>query len=168
METPDTPTEAWAVTRRSLLVTVIALVAFVGFGAGWLLNSDDETEQEQTVVDPEVRQLHEDWFADWNAADGEAVEARMTLDGRHYCPLSGADGVGGEELVAFVERGWQMTDAEIVSVTRTATLAGPNAGSDDYVVVTEFTLDEHAGYTSVLHLRTVGGELRIHEHHAYP
>ena len=74
----------------------------------------------------------------------------------------------GDGLAAFVERGWQLTDAQIASVTRTPSVVGRTAGSDDYVVVTEFTLDGHDGYTSVLHGRTVDGDLRIHEHHAYP
>jgi hypothetical protein len=119
-------------------------------------------------VTAEVRVVQEQWFAAWNATDGDTVVSMMAPGGRHHCPATGAEGVNGADLAAFVEEGWQMTDAEIVSATRTRTPGDSALLSADYVVVTEFALNGHPGYRSVLHLRGPEGSLRILDHHAYP
>lgn len=116
----------------------------------------------------EVRAVQEEWFAAWNAEDGDAVLSMMASGGRHYCPATGTQGVSGGDLAAFVEEGWEMTGADIVSATRTHTSGDPAAVKDDYVVVTEFTLNGHPGYLSILHLRGPEGSLRVLDHHAYP
>ena len=84
----------------------------------------------------EVRSVQEEWFAAWNAKDGDAVRSMMVFGGRHYCPATGTNGASGADLVALVEEGWQMTDAEIVSATRTQTPGDPAVVSDDYVDLT--------------------------------
>ncbi len=112
--------------------------------------------------------VQEEWFAAWNADDGDAVRSMMAFGGRHYCPATGTNGASGGDLVAFVGKGWRMTDAEIVSATGTRTPGDPAEVSDDYVVVTEFVLNGRPGYLSVLHLRGPEGSLRVLDHHAYP
>ena len=61
-----------------------------------------------------------------------------------------------------------MTDAEVVSATRTQTPGDPAVVKRDYVVVTGFTLDGRPGYLSVLHLRGREGSLRVLDRNAYP
>ena len=127
-----------------------------------------DAEGQAAGLTAEVRSVQDEWFAAWNAKDGDAVRSMMVFGGRHYCPATGTNGASGADLVALVEDGWQMTDAEIVSATRTQTPGDPAVVSDDYVVVTEFALNGHDGYHSVLHLRGPEGSLRILDHHAYP
>lgn len=127
-----------------------------------------DVEERAADLTAEVRSVQEEWFAAWNAADGDAVVSMMAPDGRHHCPATGTEGVNGTELVAFVEEGWQMTDADIVSATTSRTPGDPTFLSADYVVVTDFALNGHPGYLSVLHLRGPQGSLRVLDHHAYP
>lgn len=127
-----------------------------------------DTVQAQADVTAEVRAVQEQWFAAWNTTDGDAVVSMMAPGGRHYCPATGTNGVDGADLAAFVEQGWQMTDAEIISATTTRIPGDPTFASADYVVVTEFALNGHPGYHSVLHLRGPEGSLRVLDHRAYP
>lgn len=148
-----TTSDEYVQLEEELAATEVALADVEGQAAG---------------VTAEVRSVQEEWFAAWNAKDGDAVRSMMVFGGRHYCPATGTNGASGADLVALVEEGWPMTDAEIVSATRTQTPGVPAVVSDDYVVVTEFALNGHAGYHSVLHLRGPEGSLRILDHHAYP
>ena len=58
-----------------------------------------------------------------------------------------------------------MTDAEILTVARQP---GTTPSRDEYIVVTDFTLNGRPDYLSVLYLRGAEDSLRILEHHAYP
>ena len=127
-----------------------------------------ETEESSAAITAEIRPVQEEWFAAWNASDGDATLSLMASGGRHYCPATGTQGVSGGDLAAFVEEGWEMTAADIVSATRTQNPGDSAATGDDYVVVTEFTLNGHPGYLSILHLRGLEGSLRVLDHHAYP
>ena len=154
-------------SRRSIVVVVaVALAALTGFAVGWLGAGSDEAGDDDIVAD--VRAVQEDWFAAWNADDGDAVLAMMVPGGRHYCPATGSAGVSGRELVALVEEGWEMTDARIVSATRARSADDQTVGADHYVVITEFTLDGRPNYQSVLHLRGPDGALRVQDHHVAP
>lgn len=162
---PPRQTEDAAGRRRGrqLVVMVVVLAVIVGFGLGWLIGMD-----RADVASDDVRELHAEWVAAWNAEDGDALVSLMLPGGRHYCPATGDAGVSGDELAAFVERGWQMTDVEIVSVARSPASAIMGHEGHDYVVVTEFTLNGRPGYLSVLHLVGREGLLRVHEHVTYP
>ena len=111
-----------------------------------------DAEGQAAGVTAEVRSVQDEWFAAWNAKDGDAVRSMMVFGGRHYCPATGTNGASGADLVALVEDG-----------------SGAVVGrGDDHVVVTEFALNGHDGYHSVFHLRGPERSLRILDHHAYP
>ena len=61
---------------------------------------------------PRCARSRKEWFAAWNAEDGDAVLSMMASGGRHYCPATGTQGVSGGDLVAFVGEGWEMTGAD--------------------------------------------------------
>ena len=112
--------------------------------------------------------IHEAWFAAWNAGDGDAVRSMMLPGGRHYCPGSGLDGLTGEELARFVERGWHVADIDLISATRTPPRNGVPEAPVEYMVITEITVDGHAGYRSVLHLSGDDDSLLVVDHRAFP
>ncbi len=129
-------------------------------------------ELESTVAEAasgeDLLMVQQAWLEAWNAGDGEAVLTMMAPGGRHYCPGSGTQGVSGSDLSAFVEHGYVMTDAEVVSAVCTQVPGDPAFVTNDCLVATEGTLNEHPGYTTVLHLRGREGSLRVIDHHAYP
>ncbi len=149
--------------HRSGVAVVAVLAAILGIGLGWMVGPAD-----RDGVPADVREFERAWLEAWNAADGDAVLALSLPGGRHYCPATGAAGVSGDELVAFVEEGWRMTDPEVVSVARSTQPDGQPYSDEEYVVVIEFTLNGRPGYLSVLHLRGTDGALRFNEHHTYP
>lgn len=149
--------------HRSGIVAAAILAAILGFGLGWMVGPADRDH-----VPADIREFERAWLEAWNAADGEAVLALALPGGRHFCPATGAAGVSGDELVAFVEEGWRMTDPEIMSVARSTQPDGQPDSGDEYVVVIELTLNGRPGYLSVLHLRGTNGALRFSEHHTYP
>ena len=149
--------------RWASAAALIVLAVVAAFVLGRQTSGDDGE-----TVSPEVRELHAEWVAAWNAEDGEAVVSLMLPRGRHYCPATGDAGVSGDQLASFVERGWQMTDVEIVSVTTSPASALVGHAGHDYVVVSELTLNDRPGYVSVLHLAGPEGVLGVHQHITYP
>ena len=90
----------------------------------------------------------------------------MASGGRHYCPGSGIDGVSGDDLVAFVEKGFTVADVETIGTMSVSTPG--DGGSEDHFVVTEHSLNGHAGYLSVLHVRGPEDSLQVLSHRAFP
>ena len=132
------------------------------------LSQEPESTVAKAAVGEDLLMAQQAWLEAWNAGDGDAVLSMMAPGGRHYCPGSGTQGISGSDLSAFVEHGYVMTDAEVVSVVCTDVTGDPGVVANDCLVVTEGTLNEHPGYTTVLHLRGREGSLRVVDHHAYP
>ncbi len=132
---------------------------------GMAVAGEAEAETENTLP-ADVQEVHNKWYAAWNEADGETAKSMMAPFGRHYCPGSGRDGVSGEDLAAFVNKGFSVSDLEIIG---SISMPTPGEGqSQDHVVVTQHTLDGHEGYVSILHLRGQADSLKILSHRAFP
>ena len=153
--------------RRRLFAVGAAIViaALLGFGVGRMVADGGDARSD---ISAELRAVHEEWFAAWNAADGEAVRAMMAPSGRHYCPGSGTSGVSGDDLTHFVDKGFTAADIEIVGAMSVSTPGTACGTSDDHFIVTELTLDGHPGYLSVLQLRGPEDSLRVLSHRAFP
>lgn len=154
-------------SRRSYLILggAIILSVLVGLGIGMAFAGEAEAEPEIDIPIA-VQEIHNDWFDAWSDADGKAVLSMMAPGGRHYCLGSGIDGVSGEELAAFVDKGFSVSDLEIIG---SISMPTPGEGqSQDHVVVSQHTLDGHEGYISTLHLRGQEDSLKILSHRAFP
>ena len=132
------------------------------------LSQEFEPTVAKAVAGEDLLMVQHAWLEAWNAADGETVLTMMAPGGRHYCPGSGTQGISGSDLSAFVEHGYVMTEAEVMSAVCTQMPGDQAVVTNDCLVVTEGTLNEHPGYTTVLHLRGREGSLRVVDHHAYP
>ena len=127
-----------------------------------------ETQGEEAPTAEDLRTIQQAWSEAWSGGEGEVVLGMMAPGGRHYCPGSGTQGLSGNELSAFVEHGYALTDAEVVSAVCTDVPGDPAIVKRDCLVTTEGTVNGHPGYTTVLHLRGQEGSLRVVDHHAYP
>lgn len=156
-------------SKRSYWVVGGALVLglLVGLGIGMVVAGEAEAESEVTIP-AAVEELHAAWYAAWNEADGETVQAMMAPGGRHYCPGTGIDGAGGDELAEFVDKGFTVADVETVGTISVNTPGDPSGASKDHFVVTQLTLDGHPDYLSVLHLRGQEDSLHVLAHRAFP
>jgi hypothetical protein len=111
--TPAAPTAAPGERDRSprvwvatVLVAVGALV--LGLIGGWMLSSggDDSTTWGGNVDAStlgEIDELLDDYWAAFDAGDGEAMVALMTADGWYSTDDTTVRGISGEDLVTYVE-----------------------------------------------------------------
>ena len=143
--------------------TILSLL--LGLGIGMAVADEAEPDNENGLPTA-VQKIHEDWFAAWDDANGDAVLAMMAPGGRHYCPGSGTDGVSGPDLAAFVDKGFSVSDVEIIGTISMSTPGDSSDASHDHVVVTQHTLNGHEGYVSILHLRGQDDSLRVLSHRA--
>lgn len=157
------------VSRGSYLIPGAALILglLVGLGVGVMVAGADGAETEIRLP-AAVREFHADWYAAWNEGNGDAVMSMMAPGGRHYCPGTGADGAGGQELAEFVATGLVLSDIEVLGAIAVDTPGDASGLSQDHVVVTELTVDGHPGYVAVLHLRGSDDQLRVVSHRAFP
>ena len=155
--------------RRSygMLGGAIVLGLVAGMGIGMAVAGEPEAGTE-IALPAAVQEVHDAWYKAWNDADGKAVVSMMAPAGRHYCPGSGIDGVSGEDLADFVDKGFSVADVEIVGMVSMGTPAEGLGTSQDHVVVTQLTLEGHEGYISTLHLRGQEDSLRVLSHRAFP
>ncbi len=105
------PRRAWGATAA---LAVGALV--LGLIGGWVLSSGDDgstTGGTPTAASSpgeipastlgEIDELLDDYWAAFDAGDGEAMVALMTADGWYSTDTTTVRGISGEDLVAYVE-----------------------------------------------------------------
>ncbi len=137
----------------------------VGLGIGVLAAGEAEAD---AAAPPALREIQDQWLEAWNEADGESIVAMMAPGARHYCPGTGADGAAGNELVEFVETGLTIADIEPLGSLSMDTPGDSSGTSQDHLVVAQHSVDGHAGYLSVLHLRGPEDSLQVLSHRAFP
>lgn len=123
-------TEPARSSRRPLLIALFGVGMLVlGLVGGWMLTSDgDDADTWGGEIDgavlAEIDELLDDYWAGWDAGDGDAVVALMATNGWFSSNNTAEGGHTGEQLVAYVN-GWDGLDfTQVGPTTVIETIAG--------------------------------------------
>lgn len=164
---PTDATEPVRPSRARLAKILVALGAFVlGLFGGWMLtNGGDDPATWGGEVDgavlTEIDELLDDYWAAWDAGDGEAVVALMSTDGWFASNNTASVGYTGEQLASYVDSYGDLEFTQVGPVTVIETIAGYEvAGAervDEYTPEPLWALDHFV-------IIDQDGQLRIASH----
>ena len=152
---PVTTATAPAKSPRGRLLVILFGIGMLVLGliGGWLLASDaDETATWGGEVDgttlADIDELLDDYWAAWDAGDGEAVVAQMTTDGWFSSPYTAEDGYAGVLLVSYVNSYDEVEFTQVGPTTVVETpagyeVAGAARSYDPYNDETKWPLDHY-------------------------
>lgn len=138
-----TPAAEPAHSSRGRVLTVLFGMGMLvlGLAGGWWLASDGDDagtwggEIDDAVLD-EIDALLDDYWAAWDAGDGEAVVALMATDGWFSSSYTAEGGNSGDALVSYVNRYDNLEFTQVGPTTVIESLAG-------YEVVGAERVDEY-------------------------
>jgi hypothetical protein len=130
--TPSVPPPAGSVhtSRSRLLVILVGVVMLVlGLLGGWMLAGDGDDSATwgggiDDAVLAEIDELLADYWAAWDAGDGEALVAVMATDGYFASSGTPADGYSGDALARYVASWGYLGRAQVGPTTVIETPAG--------------------------------------------
>jgi hypothetical protein len=154
-------------SRARVLMILFAIGMLVlGLLGGWMLASDGDDpatwggEIDEAIL-TEVDELLDDYWAGWDAGDGDAVVALMAADGWFSSVNTAQGGNTGEQLSNYVDRYGYLEYTQVGPTTVIETRAGYEvAGAervDEYAPEPQWYLDHFV-------IVEENGQLRIASH----
>jgi len=166
--TPVAPTAEPVQSSGARVLAVLFGIGMLVLGllGGWMLASDGDDpgtwggETDDATL-AEIDELLDDYWAGWDAGDGDAVVALMATDGWFSSVNTAADGYAGEQLANYVDRYGNLDFTRVGPTTVIATRAGYEvAGAervDEYTPEPLWALDHFV-------IVEEDGQLRIASH----
>ena len=114
--------------RVPAILLVIGMLV-LGLLGGWMLASDGDDpatwggEIDEAIL-AEIDQLLDDYWAGWDAGDGDAVVALMAADGWFSSANTAQGGYTGEQLANYVDRYGYLEFTQVGPTTVIETRAG--------------------------------------------
>ena len=154
-------------SRAKVLAVLFGIGMLVlGLLGGWMLASDGDDPvtwggeiDDATLT--EIDELLDDYWAGWDAGDGDAVVAVMATDGWFSSVNTAEGGYTGEQLASYVDRYGSLEFTQVGPTTVIETRAGYEvAGAervDEYTPEPLWALDHFV-------IVEEGGQLRIASH----
>ena len=166
--TPVAPVAEPVKSSRAKVLAVLFGIGMLVLGllGGWILASDGDDPgtwggeiDDATLV--EIDDLLEDYWAGWDAGDGDAVVALMAADGWFSSVNTAEGGYTGEQLASYVDRYGNLEFTQVGPTTVIETRAGYEvAGAervDEYTPEPLWALDHFV-------IVEQDGQLRIASH----
>jgi hypothetical protein len=128
---PATTAAGSVISSRARVLVVLTAIAMLVLGllGGWLLASDGDDSatwggeiDEATLA--EIDQLLDDYWAAWDAGDGQAVVAVMATDGWFSSANTAQGGYSGDQLASYVDRYEDLEFTPVGPTTVIETAAG--------------------------------------------